>query len=108
MTIGTLKKISHTLLSTTTTTLLYTIPALTKTVMKEVVLCNTDTVVRTVTMQAGPTTGLADRFLSAVVIQPGETKGIGLSTVLLPGDSITGGASLGGVVSCIISGVEQV
>lgn len=105
---NTIKQLSHSALTATTTTTLYTVPASTSTIIKEILICNTDTVSRTVTLQAGGTTGVADRILGTMSISPSETKVISLSTVLTTGQTITGGASTASVVSCIISGVEVV
>lgn len=104
----TAKSLSHSALTATTTTTLYTVPASTSTIVKEILLCNTDTVARTVTLQAGSTSGVADRIINTLNIQANETKTISLSTVLTTGQTITGGASTGSVVSCLISGVEIV
>lgn len=106
MTTSTLKSLSHTALTNTTTTVLYTVPAATTTIVKELTFCNTDTVARTVTIQAGATTGVADRIISAVTLQAGETKIFSFSTVLATTQTLTGGASAGAVVSCVASGVE--
>ena len=110
MTTNTIKQlVPPTALSATTTTSLYgPVSALTKAIIKEILLCNTDTVARTVTMQIGTGTAVANRILSAVSLAPGDTKFITLSTVLNAGDSITGGASSAAVVSCTVSGVEVV
>jgi hypothetical protein len=104
--VATLKQMSHTALTNTTTTTLYTVPGSTKTILKEIVLCNTDTSARTVTIQAGSTTGVADRVLAAVSVGPGVTQAYSFNTVLNAADTVTGGASTGAVVSCLISGVE--
>ena len=94
--------------ATLTTTLLSAVAASTKYIVKEILLCNTDTVARTVTIYIGSTTGVANTILSAVSLAAGETKFITLSTVLITGDTIKGGASSAGVVSCTISGVKVV
>lgn len=104
--IAALKRMSHSVLTDTTVTTLYTVPGGTKGVMKEVLVCNSDNVVRTVTLQAGSTVGTQDRVFSSLTLQPGETKGFTFSIVLDPADVITGGASINGVVSCLISGFE--
>lgn len=106
MSTGTLKVMSQTALTATTTTTLYTVPASTTSVMKEVLLCNTDTATRTVTMQIGTGTTVAFRFLSAVSLIPGETKIFTFSTIAAAASTITGGADAGSVVGCTISGVE--
>ena len=106
----TVKQLSQSAMSATANTTLYTTPASTKTIVKEILLCNTDTVARTVTIKAGasPATGVSATLLSALSLSAGETKFISLSTVLEPGHLITGSASTGAVVSCTISGVEVV
>lgn len=109
MTTNTIKQlVAPTALSATTTTTLYTAPASTKTIIKEILLCNTDTVARTVTMFVGTGSAVANTILSALSLAPGETKFITLSTVLNTGEFIKGGASSASVVSCTISGVEVV
>lgn len=106
MSAGTPKSLSHTALTATTTTTLYTVPASTTTVMTEIVLCNTDTVARKVTIQAGASTGVADRICNQMTIQPNETKQLTFAMNLATTQTITGGADAGSVVSCLISGVE--
>ena len=107
MAVSTIKQlVAPTALSNTTTTTLYTVPASTKTIVKEILLCNTDTAARTVTMFFGSGSAAANTVLPAMTIQAGETKFITLSTNLIAADTIKGGASVGSVVSCTISGVE--
>jgi hypothetical protein len=95
-------------LSTTLTTVLYTVPASTSTIVKEIVLCNTDSVSRTVTLRAGNGTTVAQTILAAKSLVAGETFILSLSTVLSAANIISGGASVGAMVSCTISGVEIV
>lgn len=108
MTTNTVKQlVPPTALSGTLTTALYgAVASNTKAIVKEILLCNTDTVTRTVTLYIGSGTGVANTILPAKSLQAGETLIISLSTVLVTGDYIKGGASVGSVVSCAISGVE--
>lgn len=107
MALATVKQLlAPTALSATTTTALYTVPASTKTIVKEILLCNTDTVARTVTMFFGSGTAADNTILSAITLQAGETRFVTLSSVLIAADKISGGASSASVVSCTISGVE--
>lgn len=106
MTTNTVKQLSQTALTATLTTTLYTVPAATTTIIKEILLCNTDTVSRNVTIYAGNGTGVAQTILSAYPVGPGETKAIELSTVISAAYTIKGGASTTAVVSCAISGTE--
>lgn len=100
------KKLSQTALTSTLTTLLYTVPADTQGLVKEIVLCNTDTAQRAVTIYMGTGTAIVDTILDAVLINPGETQFYTLSTVLDAAEFISGGDDAGSVVSCTISGVE--
>lgn len=108
MAIATAKQAYQGALSATTTTTLYTVPGATKFLLNSIVLCKTDTVTRTVTMQWGTGTAAANRFLSALTILPGETKLVefGKPVVLQATETISGGASSAAVVSATISGVE--
>lgn len=109
MTTNTIKQlVAPVALSATTTTTLYTVPASTKAIIKEILLTNTDTVARTVTLQVGTGTAVANRILSAQSINAGASLIITLSTVLNAAETITGGASSASVVSCVVSGVEVV
>lgn len=109
MTTNTIKQlVAPTALSATLTTTLYTVPASTKAIIKEIALCNTDSAARTVTMYVGTGSAVANTLLSAVSLAAGETKLITLSTVLNTGEFIKGGASSASVVACTVSGVEVV
>ena len=108
MTTATIQRLSKTALTATLTTGLTTaVPAATKQVIKEIILCNTDTVTRTVTIYAGDGTTVSDTILDAVSILGGETQFYTLSTVLETGELVSGGADAGAVVSCRISGVND-
>lgn len=108
MTTATPKQLYAAALGATTTTTLYTVPALTTTLVTSIILCNTDSVARTVTMQWGTGTAAGNRFLSAKSINPGETVLVEFAkpVVLNTTQTISGGASAAAVVSAIISGVE--
>lgn len=103
---NTVTQLSQTALTTTLTTLLYTVPAATKAIVKEIILCNTDTTAHDVTITMGAGTAVKNTILDALSVAGGETKFVTLSTVLKTTETINGGASVGAVVSCIISGVE--
>lgn len=107
MAINTPTKLSQTALTTTLTTLLYTVPASTSTIIKEIVLCNTSSSSADVTISYGDGSAVKNMLLDALSFNAGETKFITLSTVLNATDIISGGASTGAVVSATISGVES-
>lgn len=108
MAIATAKQAYQGALSATTTTPLYAVPGATKFLLNSIVLCNTDTSTRTVTMQLGAGTAAANRFLSALSLTPGEKKVVEFAKpiVLQATETISGGASSAAVVSATISGVE--
>lgn len=101
-----IEQLHQSALTAALTTELYAVPALTETIVKEILLCNTDTVSRTVTITMGDGTAVKNTILKVLTIAPNATKFITLSTVLKALETINGGASAGAVVSCTISGVE--
>lgn len=106
MTVAVKQLIAPVLLTNTLTTTLYTVPASTKTVVKEITLCNTDTSARAVTLYIGNGSAAGNTLLSALSILAGDTKFITLSTVLIATDTIKGGADTGNKVAISVSGVE--
>lgn len=89
----------------------YTTPDVTTTIVKEIVICNTDVSARTFTMYITPTTAtvpaVANTIFNLVTIQPNETKIFGLTEVLPPGYTIKALASANAVVSFAASGIER-
>lgn len=90
---------------------LYTVasPVLTATV-KQVLVCNTDTIARTFTYQVRPSGGsdsVAVTLFNAVTLQPNETKIFGLTDVMPTGYEIYAKASAASVVSLTVSGMEN-
>lgn len=98
--------IAPTALSATLTTTLYTVPASTKTIIKEMVICNTESSALTVSVFVGTSATVANAVLDAVTFGAGETKIFTFSTVLVAADQIRGGASAASMVSINASGVE--
>jgi hypothetical protein len=87
----------------------YTVPAATTTILKEIELCNTDTVVRTASVHviaSGGTLGVLNTLLNATSLQPNETKIISLSRVMPTGTFIQALASSAAVVAFNASGIE--
>ena len=99
-------KLSHSALTAALTTVLYTVPANTQVIVKEIILANTSAVPVPVTISAGSTTGVADRIVPASPVPANSTVVLSLSTVLNAGETITGGAATAAVVGAAISGVE--
>lgn len=100
------KQLDQSVLTSTLTTALYTVPGSTKTIVKEILLCNTDSSAHDITIYFGDGTAVKNTFLDQLTLTPNQTKFITLSTVLQTGEIISGGDDAGGVVSCTISGVE--
>ncbi len=88
---------------------LYTVPPnATKAELREIRLCNTDTLPRTVTLHMVPAGGVAggsNKALSALPLAAGETKTLPFVTVMLPGDSIQASADAGSLVTIQVSGL---
>jgi len=95
---------------TTSIVTFYTVGgAITASITKEIILCNSDAVSRLVTFYAVPSggsPGQANKILAQQKVDAGSTLVIALSTVLSAGDSLQGFADRNSVVSARISGVE--
>ena len=99
------KRLAQAALTSTLTTVLYTVPASTGTIIKEVVISNTSTSAVPVTLRAAGT-GVANTLFPATSVPANSTVVLALSTVLAAGETITGGAATASVVGVTISGVE--
>lgn len=97
-------QLSQSALTATLTTTLYTVPAATTAIVKEVLIANTDSAARTVTIRAGGS-GVANTLIPTVSVPANTSVVFSLSTVLPTGTVISGGASVGSVVGVTISGV---
>jgi len=88
----------------------YTAPAtVVCTIVKEVIICNTDPLAQTVTLHIIPPAGSAavgNTIFSGVTLQPGETSVVALSRVMAPSGFIQALASKAAVIGCAISGIE--
>ena len=93
---------------------LYTAPAAPtsgpppKSIVKEVIVCNTDTVARTVTLRvrSGAVSGTTQEILHVYSLAAATTVVLVLRTVMEAGHIISGLASSADVVTLTISGVE--
>lgn len=92
-------------LGATLTTTLYTNPGSVTSVVTDIVVTNTDTSSRAVTIRMPGSSAGAEIF-SAVTISPGETLHWEGHQVLLTTETITGGADVASKVTVHISGVE--
>jgi hypothetical protein len=85
---------------TTSTVTYHTTPAGTTTIIKEVLICNTSTADRTVTVSLG---GFS--VVSSITVAPKETVVLGLSTVVPAARAITATAN-GTGVNLLVSALE--
>ena len=98
--------IAPTTLSATLTTTLYTVPASTKTIVKEIEVTNTESSALTYSLFVGTSATAANAIADARSIAPGETQIYTYSKVLIAADQIRGGASAASVIAINASGVE--
>jgi len=87
----------------------YTATTIYGAILKELVIVNTDTVARTVTVHIVPaagTAGVPTIILSADTLQPGEQRVYSLSSVIPQNSFIQASASVGAVMSINASGIE--
>lgn len=94
----------------TVATAAYTVAATVKqAAVKEIALCNTDSVPQTITIYNVPnggTAGGSTTSFNVYTLQSGETQRFSMATILLPGDSIQWLASATSKVVGSISGIE--
>ncbi|MGC4378243.1 hypothetical protein WD019_15145 [Fictibacillus sp. Mic-4] len=88
---------------------LYTVPANTKSIVKNVVLTNTTGADATITLHfvpSGGTAGAANKVISSYTVSANDTVVIDLSAVLEAGDTIQGLQGTASAVTVYLSGVE--
>lgn len=87
---------------------IYTAPASTSTIVKQIMLCNTDSLTQTATLYVADYTAAAaaKTIFKAISLDPSETTILNLSLVLATGEKISGLASNVGV-TITISGIEE-
>jgi hypothetical protein len=92
----------------TSATALYTTPASTTTIVKQIMLCNTHTSTATATLHiaAAASVAASNMIFKAISLDPSETVILNLSLVLATTNIISGLASNTGV-TITISGIEE-
>jgi hypothetical protein len=87
---------------------IYTTPASTSTIVKQIMLCNTDSATQTATLYVADYTAAAaaKTIFKAISLDPSETTILNLSLVLATTEKISGFASNVGV-TITISGIEE-
>lgn len=95
----------------TTATTLYTAPASTRTIVKNIMLCNTTSTDTNITMSlvpSGGTAGTANRILAGLVVKANDTVVIEISGILNTGDFISALQATNGAITAHITGIEVV
>ena len=87
---------------------IYTTPAGTSTIVKQIMLCNTDSATQTATLYVADYTAAAaaKTIFKLISLDPSETTILNLSLVLYTTEKISGLASNAGV-TITISGIEE-
>jgi hypothetical protein len=89
---------------------LYTVPASTTTIVKQVVIANTSGSAATVSLRlvpSGGTAGVANSLAEAVSIGANSTQTLDLSQVMATGDFLQALQGTSGAITLTISGVEK-
>lgn len=88
---------------------LYTVPASTSTIIKNIFLCNTTGTDANVTLYfvpSGGTAGNTNKVISSYTVSANDSVVIDLSSVLETGDTVQGVQGTSGAITAYISGVE--
>jgi len=91
----------------TTTTTICTAAAGYAEVIKQIIICNTDTVDRTVTLSIGTAATAANRLMSALPIGANDIMVFDTAIVLAAGETLQGLADVASVVNVTVVGWEK-
>lgn len=91
----------------TTTTVLGTVPASRNWVVKQIIVCNTDTVDRTLTLSIGTAATAANRIISALPIGANDLMVFDTALVLTAAETFQGLADAASVVNVTLVGWEK-
>lgn len=90
---------------------IYTVPAATTTIVKQIMLCNTHSGAVTVhvalTNSVASNTTAANRILSSFSVASNETTLVAMSLVMNAGEKLWASASSDDVVNIVVVGVEE-
>lgn len=100
----TITQFAQVALTATLTSTIYTTPVSSSTILKEIIIANTDSATRQVTLRIGGS-GVANTILPAIKVNANTITVISLSTVIPANTVISGGADVAGVVGVTLSGV---
>ena len=96
---------------TTSATTLYTTPASTSTIVKNILMTNTTATDATITISfvpSGGTAGATNRVFTGYTVKANDTVAVDLSSVLSTSDFISALQGTSGAITIYISGVEVV
>lgn len=88
---------------------LYTVPASTNTIIKNIMLCNTTAIDATLTIHFVPsagTAGVTNKVISTYTVKANDTVVIDLSAVLSAGDTVQALQGTASAITTYLSGVE--
>lgn len=95
----------------TTATTLYTAPASTTTLIKNIILCNTTSSDANITISlvpSGGSAGTTNRIMSALTVKATDTVSMDLSGILATGDFISALQGTSSAITLHITGIEVV
>lgn len=111
MTTYSVKKLFNPVALTTSPTTYYTVPASTKTMVKQIVLVNTSAAQATASVYfvpSGGSAGNSNLIVPAVTVAPNQMQIVDLGQALSTGDFISASASAGTSITIHASGFEVV
>jgi hypothetical protein len=91
--------------------IIYTVPAATTTILKQILLCNTHNAAVTinvaVTGSGASSTTAANRIMSTFSVSANETTLVALSFVMTTGEKLWASGSVDDVVNIAVAGIEE-
>ena len=91
----------------TTTTTVGTVPSARNWVIKQIIICNTDTVDRTISLAIGTAATAANRFMSQLPIGANDLMVFDTALVLTAAETLQGLADAASVVNVTLVGWEK-
>ena len=91
----------------TTTTTIGTVPAARNWVIKQIIICNTDTTDRTVTLSVGTAATAANRIMSALPIGANDIMVFDTALVLTAAETLQGLADSASLINVTLVGWEK-
>ena len=91
----------------TSTTVLFTVPTDHVYVIKQIVICNPDTVTRTLSLAVGTAATPANRFFSELVVAASETVTVDTQLVLAAGETVQAISSAVTTITVTITGWDH-